>query len=61
MSKMTATEFDQWADTQTGDAIFEFINGEIVEKMPSNLYSSIIAMRIAGFLFVYLLQNKIYF
>lgn len=57
--KMTATEFDQWAEAQTGDVIFEFISGEIVEKMPSNLYSSIIAMRIAGFLFVYLLQNKI--
>jgi Uma2 family endonuclease len=57
--KMTATEFDEWAESQTGDAIFEFIAGEIIEKMPSNLYSSIIGMRIAGFLFVYLLQNKL--
>lgn len=31
--KMTASEFDQWAETQAGDSIFEFINGEIIEKM----------------------------
>jgi len=59
--KMTATEFDAWVENQTGDTTFEFISGEIIEKMPSNLYSSIIGMRIAGFLFVYLLQNKLGF
>lgn len=57
--KMTATEFDEWAESQTGDAIFEFISGEIIEKMPSNGYSSMLATRIIIRIGIYLLQNNI--
>lgn len=59
--KMTASEFDEWAEMQDSDLPFEFISGEIIEKMPSNGYSSLIAGQIFGFLFMYLRQNKIGF
>jgi Uma2 family endonuclease len=43
---------------ENSDRLFEFIGGEIVE-VPSNPYSSQLASRISGFLFIYLMQNTI--
>lgn len=56
---MTGTEFDLWVDEQNNsDDIFELIGGEIFQ-MPSNAFASMIAGRIFGFLFIYLLKNDI--
>ncbi|MDX2075048.1 MAG: Uma2 family endonuclease [bacterium] len=57
---ITAQEFDDWADLpENSERLFELISGEIIEKMPSNVYSSIIAIRIASLLMIYLFKNDI--
>lgn len=61
MRIMNTSEFDAWVENQTGDSSFEFICGEICEKAPTDLYLSVIASRVAGYLFIYLRQNKIGF
>lgn len=56
---VTVEEFDDFADLpENADKLFEFIGGEIVE-VPSSSYSSKIASRINGILFMYLLNNDI--
>jgi Uma2 family endonuclease len=55
----TAEAFDEFIQrADLGDRIFELVDGEILE-VPSNPYVSSIALRIAGFLFIYLLKNPI--
>ena len=55
----TLSDFEAFINLpENADKLFEFIAGEIVE-MPSNPYSSQIAARISGFIFVYLMQNDI--
>jgi Uma2 family endonuclease len=44
--------------SENAEKLFEFIGGEIVE-VPSNPYSSQIALRISGFIFMYLMENNI--
>lgn len=57
---ITAQEFDTWVELpENSQRLFELISGEIVEKMPSNVYSSIIAVRIASLLMMYLFKNDI--
>jgi len=57
---ITAQAFDAWTELpENSERLFEFISGEIIEKMPSNVYSSIIAIRIASFLMMYLFKNDI--
>ena len=57
---ITAQEFDDWTDLpENSERLFELISGEIIEKMPSNVYSSIIAIRIASLLMIYLFKNDI--
>jgi len=46
------------ARPENSDRRFELIDGEIVEKMPTQLHAYIIQM-LSGFLFVYLRQNPI--
>ncbi len=61
IGKMTAAEFDQFVLRPENVArSFEYIGGEVVEVV-SNQRSSMLAARINGFLFMYLLQNKIGF
>ncbi|HRF96270.1 MAG TPA: Uma2 family endonuclease [Aggregatilineales bacterium] len=57
---ITAQEFDDWVDLpENNERLFELISGEIIEKMPSNAFSSMIASRIIGFLMMYLFKNDI--
>ncbi len=56
----TAQEFDTWVELpENSQRLFELISGEIIEKMPSNVYSSIIASRIIGLLMMYLFKHDI--
>ncbi len=49
--KLTAAEFEAFTQRpENVDRLFELINGEIVEKVPSNPYASEIAQRIAFFI-----------
>ncbi len=43
---------------ENADRLFELINGELIEKMPTQLHAYIIQM-ISGFLFVFLRQNPL--
>lgn len=44
---LTAEEFDAFAELpENADKILEFIHGEIIEKVPSNAYSSKISARV---------------
>ncbi len=43
---------------ENADRVFELVDGEIIEKMPTQLHAYIIQM-ISGFLFVFLRQNPI--
>ena len=56
-TRVTQEEFEQFTALHT-DRLFELINGEIIEKMPTQLHAYIIQM-ISGFLFVFLRQNPI--
>lgn len=57
--RITVEQFEDFVDqSENADKLFEFIGGEIVE-VPSNAYSSKIAMRIGGFIFMYLHTNDI--
>ncbi len=57
--RYTVEEFDQWVMLpENADKLFEYIGGEIVEVV-SNQYPSQIAVRISGFIFMYLLQHNI--
>jgi Uma2 family endonuclease len=57
--RYTVEDFESFIQLpENSDRLFEFIGGEIVE-VPSNPYSSQLASRISGFLFVYLMQNNI--
>jgi Uma2 family endonuclease len=57
---ITAQEFDTWVELpENSQRLFELISGEIIEKMPSNVYSSIIAIRIASLLMIYLFKHDI--
>jgi len=59
MQITTLSDFETFINLpENADKLFEFIAGEIVE-MPSNPYSSQIAARISGFIFVYLMQKDI--
>jgi Uma2 family endonuclease len=56
---MTIEEFEQFTQSpENEDRLFEYIGGEIVE-VPSSAYTSKIASRISGFIFIYLLQHDI--
>jgi Uma2 family endonuclease len=56
---LTVEEFERFALLpENADKRLEFIGGEMVEVV-SNSYSSIVASRINGFLFIYLLANPI--
>jgi Uma2 family endonuclease len=57
---MTPEQFDAWMmRPENADKAYEFIAGEIVEKMVSNQRSSQIGTRIAVFLGMYLLQHTL--
>lgn len=57
--RYTVEEFDQWVTLpENADRLFEYVGGEIVEVV-SNQYPSQIAVRISGFIFMYLLQHDI--
>lgn len=57
--RVTLEEFDRFVSLpENADRLFEFIGGEIVE-VPSNPYSSEIAMRIVIYIGIYLMQNDI--
>jgi Uma2 family endonuclease len=56
----TAEEFEQFiARPGNADKLFEWINGEIVEKMPSNPYASEVAQLISFFIRLFLRQHGI--
>jgi Uma2 family endonuclease len=56
---MTVEEFEAFVELpENANKRFEFIGGEIIE-VPNNAYSSEIASRISGYIFVYLLKNDI--
>jgi Uma2 family endonuclease len=57
--RMTTAEFEAFASRpENRERHFELINGEIVEKMPTQLHA-LIASLFNGFLFVYLQANPI--
>ena len=59
-TKYTSQEFWDFVNRpENAEQVFERINGEIVEAMPSNPYSSAVAMRIGHFFMIYLMQNPI--
>jgi Uma2 family endonuclease len=59
IKRYTVEEFDNFVHLpENSDKRFEFIRGEVVEVV-SNNYSSEIAARINGFLFMYLQKNPI--
>jgi len=53
----TLSEFEA-AAAQHPDKRLEFINGEIIEKMPTQLHAYIVHL-LSGFLFVFLRENPI--
>lgn len=56
----TAEEFEKHiARPENVDKLFEWINGEIVEKMPSNPYASEVAQLISFFIRLFLRQHGI--
>ena len=56
---ITLEDFERYiALPENADRVFELINGELVEKMPTQLHAYIIQM-ISGFLFVFLRQNPL--
>jgi Uma2 family endonuclease len=56
----TLEEFERYIDRpENADRLFELINGEIVEKVPSNPNASEIAQLIAFFIRLFIRQNKI--
>ena len=60
IQRHTVEEFEKIVSLpENADKLFEFIGGEIVEMSPSNPYSSVIASRINGYLFMYLAEHKI--
>ncbi len=60
--KISAQEFWDFVNLpENADKQFERINGEIVEAMPGNLYSSAIAMTFGFFFMLYLRNNDIGF
>lgn len=57
---MTVAEFDQWILLpEHSDRTFEFIVGELYQKMPSNPYSSEIAFRIGRFVANFVADNDL--
>jgi Uma2 family endonuclease len=59
IQRVTLEEFERLIQEPAHiDTLFEYIGGEIVDA-PSNPYSSKIAARISGYLFMYLLNNDI--
>jgi Uma2 family endonuclease len=57
---VTADAFEAFmARPENADRLFELINGEIIEKMPSNPHASEIAQLIAFFIRLYLREHKI--
>ena len=55
----TVDEFEQYADSsENADRLFELINGEVVEKVPTEEHGSI-AVNIAAPIKNYLKKNKI--
>lgn len=57
---VTPAEFDQFLAAHAHqDQIYELINGEIFEKMPSNTESSQFSALLAAFLVMYMRQNPI--
>lgn len=55
--RLTVEEFDEFVNLpENDDKLFEYIGGEVYE-VPSNPYSSEIAMRILVFIGMYLMQN----
>ena len=57
--RVTIEAFEQFiARPENAERLFELINGEIVEKLPTQLHAYIIQM-LSGFLFVFLRQNPI--
>lgn len=60
MPVMTPEQFDAWVlQPEQAEKSYEFIAGEIVEKMVSNQKSSQIAYRIGIFIGMYLLQHEL--
>jgi Uma2 family endonuclease len=55
---MTVDAFDTWAQSQTGDAIYEFIAGE-VHEVPSNAYASFLAWYISLLIGNFVLEHKL--
>ncbi len=56
---MTREDFERFiARAENADHLFELINGDLIEKMPTQLHAYIIQM-ISGFLFVFLRQNPL--
>jgi Uma2 family endonuclease len=52
-------EFDSFVERpENADKVFELVGGEIFE-VPSNAYASKIASRIAGFIFMFMMQNNL--
>jgi len=55
--KITTAQFDTFlGESEPAERRFELIDGEVVEKMPTQLHAYIIQM-LSGFLFVFLRQN----
>jgi Uma2 family endonuclease len=55
--RYTVEEFEAFADApENADRLFELIDGEIVEKVPTELHA-VIAARISGELYIYLKLN----
>jgi Uma2 family endonuclease len=56
--KTTIADFEAFVNLpENADARFELINGEIID-VPSNPLASVIAMRIVGFIFMFLQKGK---
>jgi len=57
--KITTAQFDAFlGEPEQAERRFELVDGEIVEKMPTQLHAYIIQM-LSGFLFVFLRQNPL--
>jgi Uma2 family endonuclease len=57
--RLTVEGFEEFVNLpENSDKLLEFIGGEIYE-VPTNAYCSAIASRIAGYIFMYLMQHNI--
>lgn len=55
---MTLADFEAWVELpENADKVFEWVAGEVVEKMPSNMIASRIASRIIFYLELFLQQR----